>query len=147
MTRLMPMITEPRGVNLSGGSLLSARCCLAAVYIYSGVTKLAFSSAGLGEFSALGLPLPALLLSATIMVQIGAGLALAIDWRTQEAALALAAFTVLATLVGHPFWAFDGTDFYRQLTTALEHLAIIGGLILIATVGPGPISLQPRKDL
>ena len=147
MTRIMPIVAEQRGANLSAGSFVTARCCLAAVFLYSGITKLAFSSAGLREFAALGIPLPALILSATIVVQIGAGLALAIGWRSRAAALTLAAFTGLATLVGHPFWAFEGADFHRQLTTALEHLAIIGGLVLIASVGSGPISLQPRKDL
>lgn len=38
---------------------------------------------------------------------------------------------------------FEGNDFHRQLTTALEHLAIIGGLVAIAAAGPGPFSLQP----
>lgn len=147
MTCLMPVVAATREGNLSAGSLLTARCCLAAVFLYSGITKLAFNSAGLREFAALGIPLPALLLSATIMVQIAAGLALAIGWRSRAAALALAAFTVLATLSGHPFRAFDGTDFYRQLSTALEHFAIIGGFVLIAAIGPSPISLHPRQDL
>ena len=43
----------------------------------------------------------------------------------------LAAFTVLATLLGHPFWLLRGETARRELTTSLEHLAIIGGLILV----------------
>lgn len=147
MTRLMPMVAETREGNMSAGSILIARCCLAAVFLFSGTTKLAFNSTGIREFAAIGIPLPALLLAATIIVQIGAGLALGIGWRSRTAALTLAAFTVMATLIGHPFWAFEGSDFFRELTTVLEHLAIIGGLILVAAIGPGSISLQSRKDL
>jgi uncharacterized membrane protein YphA (DoxX/SURF4 family) len=36
----------------------------------------------------------------------------------------------------------SGADFHRQLTIALKHLAIVGGLLAIATAGPGLFSLQ-----
>src|SRR3546814_5900359 len=94
----------------SGAWFLTARFCLAAVFVYSGAAKLLFWSDGIGEFAALGLPLPALALAATIALQLGAGTALAIGWRSGPAALALAAFTVAAPFVGHPFWAFDGAE-------------------------------------
>lgn len=144
MTRLTPIDREQRVRGASPAGLLAARLYLAAVFLYSGVTKLAFWSAGIEEFAMLGLPMPPLVLAATIAVQIGAGAALALGWRSKPAAIALAAFTVVATLIGHPFWIFEGGDFHRQLTTALEHLAIVGGLVAIATVGPGPLSLQPQ---
>jgi uncharacterized membrane protein YphA (DoxX/SURF4 family) len=38
-----------------------------------------------------------------------------------------------------------GADFHRQLTIALEHLAIVGGLLAIAAAGPGLFSLQTRE--
>ena len=145
MTRLLPIVSDQRESGVSAIWLLPARLCLAAVCLYSGATKLVFWSAGVEEFAALGLPMPALALAATIVLQLGAGTALAIGWRSKPAALALAAFTIMATLIGHPFWTFEGADFHRQLTTALEHLAIVGGLVAIAAVGPSPFSLQPRE--
>lgn len=145
MTRLAPIVSDPRAREASATWLLAARLYLAAVFLYSGTTKLIFWPAGMNEFMALGLPVPALALAATIAVQIGAGTALAIGWRSKGAALALAGFTVVATLIGHPVWTFEGADFHRQLTTALEHLAIVGGLVAIAAVGPGAISLQSRE--
>jgi uncharacterized membrane protein YphA (DoxX/SURF4 family) len=57
----------------------------------------------------------------TVVSGVGAGLGAAL----------LAAFTVLATLLGHPFWSLRGEATRRELTTSLEHLAIIGGLILV----------------
>jgi len=138
MTRLTPVAGDQRISRASALGLLIARLCLAAVFLYSGAAKLIFWSGGLEEFSALGLPVPVLALTATIVLQLGAGTALAIGWCSGPAALALAAFTVAATLVGHPFWTFQGADFHRQLTTALEHLAIVGGLVAIAATGSGP---------
>jgi len=138
MTRIEQISSGDRASGASGAWFLAARLSLAAVFLYSGATKLLFWSGGIGEFAALGLPTPALALTATIALQLGAGTALAIGWRSGPAALALAAFTVAATLIGHPFWTFEGADFHRQLTTALEHLAIVGGLVAIAAAGPGP---------
>lgn len=82
MTRRVPIIRNEAS-GASGASLLAARLCLAAVFLYSGATKLVFRSDGIAEFAALG-------------------------WRSGLAALALAAFTIAATLVGHPFRAFEG---------------------------------------
>ncbi len=145
MRRRLPMTGDQGPGGVSGALLLAARLCLAAVFLYSGTTKLVHWSAGIQEFGALGLPMPALALAATVVLQLVGGLALFLGWRSGVAALALAAFTVAATLIGHPFWAFEGDDFHRQLTTALEHLAMAGGLVAVAAAGPGPLSLQPRE--
>ena len=50
--------------------LFAARFCLAAVFLYSGVTKLVFWSTGIEEFAGFGIPAPALALAATIVVQL-----------------------------------------------------------------------------
>jgi uncharacterized membrane protein YphA (DoxX/SURF4 family) len=47
-------------------------------------------------------------------------------------ALLLAGFTVTATVVGHRFWLRRGTEFRHELTTSLEHVAIVGGLLLLS---------------
>src|SRR5690606_14616564 len=120
MTRMTQVPGRDQASGASGAWFFAARLCLAAIFLYSGATKLVFRSDGIGEFAALGLPVPALALTATIALQLGAGMALAVGWRSGPAALTLAAFTVAATLIGHPFWAFDGAALHGQLTTALE---------------------------
>lgn len=125
----------------AAGPLLVARLCLGAVFLYSGVTKLTGWPDAVAEFAGLGLPFPAFALAATIAVQLAGGLAVATGFGARIGALVLAAFTIAATLIGHPFWMFDGVDFNRQFTTALEHLAIVGGFVLLALSGPGRLSL------
>src|SRR3546814_20680691 len=61
------------------------------------------------------------------------------------AALGLAAFTVIATLIGHTFWTFEGADFHRQLTTDLEHLSVVGGFLALTAHGAGRLSVSHRK--
>ena len=68
------------------------------------------------------------------ILELVAGLALLFGVRQRLAALALAAFMVPATLVAHPFWMFFGTsELQIQLINACKNLAIIGGLIFIAS--------------
>ena len=41
-------------------------------------------------------------------------------------------FTIVATLLAHPFWSFEGPDRGRQTATFFEHVAIVGGLAMAA---------------
>jgi len=108
-----------------------ARLLIAAVFLYSGQDKLRHWRASLEEVSALRLPFPALFAAATIATQLAGGLSVAADLFAPFGAGLLALFTVAATLLGHRFWLLHGREAQRELTTALEHLAIVGGLLLI----------------
>ena len=125
--------------------LLGARVCLSAVFLYSGIDKLAHWREGVVEVSALRLPQPALFLGLTIVVQLGAGLMVLLGFYARVGALLLFGFTGLATLLAHRFWQDDGPERRRNLTTALEHLAIMGGFLLILALGAGNIALD-RPD-
>jgi putative oxidoreductase len=120
----------------SDAVLLIARLCLATVFLFSGITKAMDWQGTLAEFGGIGIPASALAAAATVAVQVLAGLAVAIGWRTRSAALALAGFTVVATLIGHPFWAFEGIDFARQLTTVLEISPSLAGSFCSPLLGP-----------
>ncbi|SMF03720.1 putative oxidoreductase [Tistlia consotensis] len=120
---------------------LAARACLATVFLVSGVTKALDWPGGLAEVAGLGLPLPGLALAATVAVQLLGGLAVLTGLAARWGALALALFTLLATLAAHAFWAAPAAARGHELTTFLEHLGLIGGFLLLAAVGPGPLSL------
>jgi putative oxidoreductase len=49
-------------------------------------------------------------------------------------ALLLAGFTIAATLLGHRFWLRRRSEFHHELTTNLEHVAIVGGLLLLSVL-------------
>src|SRR3546814_5696678 len=50
--------------------LLAARLCLAAVFLYSGATKLLSWQAAIAEFEQIGLPFSPLAVAATVIVQL-----------------------------------------------------------------------------
>ncbi|MDW4497873.1 DoxX family protein [Sulfitobacter sp. D35] len=122
-----------RGLSQSPHAVpVAIRLSFSAVFLYSAATKLIGFDAAVTEMAGLGLPFPSLAAAGTIIVQLVGGLAVAAGLFVFPAAIALAVFTFAATLIGHPFWTFDGPEFTRQLTTTLEHVAIMGGLVLLA---------------
>jgi putative oxidoreductase len=74
------------------------------------------------------------------IVELVGGIALAFGFRQRLAALALAAFMVPATRVAHPFWMYFGTpELQVRLINAYTNLAIIGGLVFIASTADGQL--------
>jgi uncharacterized membrane protein YphA (DoxX/SURF4 family) len=117
--------------SLAPYGLPMARLLLAAVFLYSGADKLRHWGAGVAEVTELGLPWPAGFAAATIATQLIGGLSVALGLGAAIGAALLAGFTVAATLLGHRFWLLHGQPAQREFTTALEHVAIVGGLVLV----------------
>jgi uncharacterized membrane protein YphA (DoxX/SURF4 family) len=117
--------------SLAAYGLPLARILLAAVFLYSGVDKLRCWQDGVAEVTELGLPWPAGFAAATIATQLLGGLSVALGLGAVIGAALLAGFTVAATLLGHRFWLLHGQQAKHELTTALEHVAIVGGLVLV----------------
>jgi uncharacterized membrane protein YphA (DoxX/SURF4 family) len=111
-----------------------ARLCLAAVFLYSGVDKLWHWRSSIEEVSSDGLPWPAAFAGATVFTQLVGGFLVATGFFAWLGALLLAGFTVAATLLGHRFWLRRGAEFRHELTTSLEHVAIVGGLLLLSVL-------------
>ncbi|MGZ5897827.1 MAG: DoxX family protein [Xanthobacteraceae bacterium] len=122
--------------------LLAARVCLSAVFLYSGLDKLICWQNGLKFVNGLRLPQPQLVLSVTIVVQLVCGLSVLLGVRAREGAFLLAAFTVVATIIAHNPIGRRGEEFRRQCMLSLEHLGIVGGLLLIATFGAGKFAIS-----
>lgn len=110
-----------------------ARVLLTLPYWWSGIAKLTNLTGALAEASGLGLRPAALVVAATIAVQLGGSLALILGRMGWLAAGALGVFTVLATLIAHPYWTVtDPVGRFHALHTFLEHIGLIGGLMVAA---------------
>lgn len=136
----MTVIAAPRRIvqilALPGFDTL-ARFALASPFLISGIVKLADFADAVDEVAGLGLRPAPLIAALVIGTQLG-GSALFLVRRTcWLGAGILAGFTVLATLLAHPFWMFDGPDHGRQTATFFEHVAIVGGLVLGALLANG----------
>ena len=136
-------VTVPRPIAqvlAAPGADFIARLALASPFLISGVVKLVDFGGTTGEVAGLGLQPAALVAASVIITQLGGSVLFLTRRFCWLGAGILAAFTALATLLAHPFWAFDGLDRGRQTATFFEHIAIVGGLAASALLvnGAGP---------
>ena len=112
---------------------LLARIALTSAYWWGGIAKLLDYPAALAEARHFGLEPAALVVIATIVVELGASALLIAGRLVWRAAGALGVFTAIATLIAHAFWTVDDpVERFHALNTFLEHIGLIGGLALAA---------------
>ncbi len=117
---------------------LAARICLALVFLNAGVNHLKGFSEFVPVIASKGLPLPAVLAVGAIACLLLGSLSLILGLKTKIGALLLVLFLIPTTLAFHPFT----TD----LGNFLKNLALIGGLLMVASSGPGLISVDGAES-
>ena len=131
-TSTAPLASSRPSIHAQSSLTTIGRSLIALLFIVSGIQKALAFSAVAGWMASLGLPLAPYALGATIVLEVGAGMALLAGWHQRALAWLLAAFVVAATLVFHAFWAVPADQVADQLTHFLKNAAIVGGLILVA---------------
>ncbi|APZ98897.1 DoxX family protein [Sphingopyxis sp. QXT-31] len=110
-----------------------ASALLTLPYWTSGFAKLLDLPGALGEARHFGLEPAMLTVAATVLVQIGGSLLVILGRQAWVGAGALGVFTAIATLIAHPFWEVtDPVARFHERNTFLEHVGLIGGLMLVA---------------
>ena len=130
------------GASYNATLLLISRIAIAAVFIVFGIRKLMAVAGTAGYFAKLGLPMPEIVVWLVILIEVLGGILLIVGWQTRMAAWILAGFVVLATAAAHRYWEFDAPQYVAQLTNFMKNLAIVGGLLMVAAVGPGRYSVD-----
>jgi putative oxidoreductase len=130
------------GSGLADPLLLIARVLMGYIFLLGGWGKLL----GLAGFAAYlegkGLPASYPLAVLGAGVEFLGGLALIFGIATRFAALALIAFTLVATGIAHRFWEFDEAARRGQATSFNKNMTMIGGLLALLVAGPGRYSID-----
>lgn len=121
---------------------LVGRILLAALFIPAGLGKIPGFEGTVGYIASKGLPLPQLGAAIAIVVEVGVAAALLLGWRTRWAALILAAFTVVAGVIFHAYWAAAPEQQMMQSINFWKNIAIAGGLLFVAAHGAGRYALD-----
>ena len=127
--------------------LLPVRALLCSPFIASGISK-AFDFPGtVAEVRGLAGIEPASLFAVlVILVQLGGSLLLVLGRQgARLGAILLIGFTVVATLLAHPFWLRDGADRVRDFNVVWEHVGLAAGLLLAALTLRAPKSLGDQE--
>jgi len=112
---------------------LAGRTLLALYFILPGAMKV-MNFSGTAEYMAThGMLFIPFFLVLTIVIQIGGGLCLALDYRVQIVAFLLACLVLVISLVLHDFWTMeDGLQKAHETQNFIKNMAIMAGLLVLA---------------
>lgn len=120
---------------LSDTAKLVGRVLLALMFVLAGYSKIG-GYAGTQQYMA-SAGVPGALLPLVIAVELLGGLMVVVGWKTRYAALALAAFTLVATLLFHTDWAQP-----MQQMIFMKNISVVGGFLVLFAAGAGRWSLD-----
>jgi putative oxidoreductase len=124
---------------------LAGRLLMAFLFLPAGISKIFGFAGTVGYIGAMGLPAPTLAAIAAILIEVVGGAALVLGFYTRFAAIALAVFTLIASVVFHAFWAMPADQAFMTQLLFFKNIAVIGGLLMMAAFGAGQYSLDARK--
>lgn len=125
---------------------LVGRILLAALFLPAGIGKLTGFAGTVGYIASVGLPLPQVAAVIALVVEIVGGIALIAGFGTRFAALALAVFTLVASIFFHNYWALPADQQMIPQLLFFKNIAVIGGLLTLAAWGAGAWSLDARRS-
>lgn len=109
-----------------------ALLALCAAYLQGGLVKAMDFAGAIGEMQHFGLAPAAPLAAAVIALELGASLMILCGVYRWLGALALAVFTLLATLLANRFWAAPPAEQFMMANAFFEHIGLVGGFVLVA---------------
>lgn len=131
--------TARPGTSASDVAALAGRILLAAIFVLSGLSKVAAPAGTIGYIASAGLPLPQVGLAIAVIVELGGGLALVAGFRTRFVAAVLALFSLATALAFHNHLADQ-----NQFIHFFKNVAMAGGLLQVVAFGAGRFALDRR---
>ena len=120
---------------------LGGRILFALIFLVSTVGH--FTKAEIDMAAAHGVPLASIVVPIAGLIALAGGLSVAAGYRARVGAWLLVLFLVPVTLVMHNFWAVqDPAMAQMQQINFFKNLSLIGGALMIAFFGAGPMSID-----
>jgi len=79
------------------------------------------------------------------VIELAGGLAIIAGFQTKIAAWILFLYLIPVTFLFHNFWAMQGAEQQQNMINFLKNVAIMGGLVILATYGAGPYSVDHSR--
>jgi putative oxidoreductase len=123
--------------------VLAGRILFSLIFILSGFTH--FSGSPIQYAASQGVPFPTVLVPVSGIIALLGGISIVLGFKARIGAWLLVLFLIPVTIMMHNFWTV--TDpVMRQLQFAmfLKNLSMLGGALLIAFFGSGPLSIDKQ---
>jgi putative oxidoreductase len=124
-------------------ALLVGRILLVLVFPIAGYLKIAGWAATVALMQRQGLPAPTLTAAAVVAIELGLPTLVILGLGPRSAILCLALYTAATAYIGHPFWNAAADVWFDQLMSFWKNIAMVGGMVVVAAVGPGRYALRP----
>lgn len=121
---------------------LLGRLLIAPLFLIAGFGKIGGFAQTAGYMGSLGVPMTDLLLTLTIVLEVGGGLMILLGFYTRYAAIAFFFWLIPVTLTFHAFWNADAASMQNQMNHFMKNLVIMGAMMYLAVHGSGPLSLR-----
>ena len=131
----------------SAGRFLAplGRALFAAIFIFASLGH--FSAGTIAYAASHGVPMASFLVPASGVLALLGGLSVLAGYHARLGALMLVAFLVPVTFSMHAFWGIEDAPLAQlQQAMFMKNVALIGGALLIARFGAGPISVDSRRE-
>jgi putative oxidoreductase len=109
------------------------RRLIAALFLGSGLSKIAVPALTQGFIASAGLPFPFLDYLVAIVIEVGGGILLVLGYQSRTVASVMAVFTVVAAVSFHRNFADQ-----NAMAHFLKNISITGGLLQIVALGLAP---------
>ena len=131
-----------RSLGTNNAGLLLARLLIATLFFRFGIIKGGNFQATIRLMHALHTPLPELAAAIAVLCGVGGGLLIAFGFQTRLVALVMIVYTSGATYFAHRFWLMSGAAMMANQINFFKNMAICGGFLILASVGPGKYSVD-----
>jgi putative oxidoreductase len=129
---------------LASWSGLAGRLLLSQIFLFSGVHKILDPSGTAALMDQHGMVLIPFFLVGAIALEIMGGLSLLLGCFARWGALLLFLFLIPTTLVFHSFPTVAPEEQQLQMIMFMKNLAIMGGLLMVVSCGPGALSIDAK---
>jgi putative oxidoreductase len=121
---------------------LAARLLISQIFLISGFMKVLDPAGTAAQMEGRGMVMVPLFLGAAVAVELGAGLSVLLGYKARLGSLLLFLFLIPVTLTFHNWWTYPPEVQKDQTLFFLHNLTLMGGLLLVMTFGPGPLSID-----
>jgi putative oxidoreductase len=135
----MDQVLEAKRAPADNFILLASRLLLAWIFLHEGVFLVFNFDAAAAGMAKIGVPVFALV--ATIVLQLAAGIAIAVGWHARLGAMALGLFCVATAFLFHTNFASR-----NELLHFEKDLAIAGGMFVLMLRGSGRWSIDAMRQ-
>lgn len=122
------------------------RLLISLIFILGGIGKIVDFRGASDALRSLGVSGAEIYIFIGLLMELVGGILILLGLYTRLGVYILMIFLFPTTLLFHGFWNYSGVDMALQLSIFLRNLAIYGGLLMLASYGPGRWSIDAIRN-